>query len=211
MAHNRRAGAQRRQRRRASTAPASRFTGLRWVPVPLAMLMAVLGWLVFGTVLGQQAVASSHAGLQAGGLKLTVNQVLWMEDDMSNLAQAPNPNSYKMPQSMMPGMPTAGNKRLRIEVYIHNISTSAQVYALDEFRLFGTGGKSWAPLDNDATKAAVMSATLEPGFQATMDLYFDLPDSQGNNHLSVEFEHGGTTVTFPVHVAGSGSGGMPGM
>lgn len=206
MAHNQSTGAQQRKRR---TSAASRFTGLRWVPVPLAMLMAVLGWLVFGTVLGQQAVASAHAGLQAGGLKLTVSQVLWMQDNMGDPAQPANPNSFKMPDSMMPGMQTAGNKRLRIEFYVHNISTSAQVYAWNEFRLFGTGGKSWAPLDNAATRYAVQAATLEPGFQATIDLYFDVPNSQGDSHLSVEFEHGGTAVTFPVHVTGSGA--MAGM
>lgn len=210
MAHNRHTGAQRRARRRPSTA--SRFTGLRWVPVPLAMLMAVLGWLVFGTVLGQQAVASAHAGLQAGGLKLTVNQVLWMEDDMSNPGtSAKDPNGFTMPDSMMPGMQTTGDKRLRIELSVDNISKSMQVYGLPEFRLFGTGGKSWAPDDNTATRGDVISAPLAPGFQATIDLYFDVPNSQGDNHLSVEFENGGTTVTFPVHVIGSGSGVMAGM
>jgi hypothetical protein len=210
MAGNRNRRAERRERRQASKKAATRFIGLRWVPVPLAMLLAVLGWLVFGTVLGQQAVASSHAGLQAGGLKLTVNQVLWMSDDMNNPGQATDPNSFTMPDSMMPGMQTNGDKRLRLELYIHNISTSGQQYAWNEFRLFGTGGKSWAPLDNAATREAVQAATLAPGFQTTIDLYFDVPASQGNR-LSAEFEHGGTTVTFPVHVSGSGSGAMAGM
>jgi hypothetical protein len=57
----------------------------------------------------------------------------------------------------------------------------------------------------------VLSAVLDPDFQATIDLYFDLPASQGGKHLSVEWEHGGTTVTFPVHVIGSDSGVMVGM
>lgn len=212
MAGNRNRRAERRERRQASKKAAARLIGLRWVPVPLAMLMAALGWLVFGTVLGQQAVASAHAGLQAGGLKLAVNQVLWMEDDMTNPgSSAKDPNGFTMPQSMMPGMQTTGDKRLRVELAIDNISKSAQVYGLPDFRLTGTGGKSWAPDDNTATRGDVITAPLSPGFQATVDLYFDVPNSQGNNHLSVEFENGGTTVTFPVHVTGYGSGSMAGM
>jgi hypothetical protein len=210
MARNRTRGADRRERRRASTISASRFLGLRWVPVPLAILMAALGWLVFGSVLGQHAFASAHAGPEAGGLALTVNQTVWMADDMGNPAQATSSGGFQMPSSMMPGMQTGGDKRLRIEVYIRNISNSPQRYALNGFRLFGTGGRSWAPLDNAATRGAVLSAVLDPGFLATVDLYFDLPASQGNR-LSLEWEHGGTTVTFPVHVIGSDSGVMVGM
>src|SRR5215469_10977371 len=114
MAHNRSRATSGSKRRRASATAASRFTGLRWVPVPLAILLAALGWLVFGTVLGQQAVAA-HAGLEAGGLKLTVNQVVWMADDMADPGKATDPNQFTMPDSMMPGMQTAGDKRLRIE------------------------------------------------------------------------------------------------
>jgi len=184
--------------------------GLRWVPVPLAILMAVLGWLVFGAALGQHAVASAHAGLEAGGLGLTVNQVVWMSDNMGNPGQKTGPSGFQMPAGMMPGMQTVGDKRLRVELYIRNTSNSAQRYALNDFRLFGTGGRSWAPLDNAATRGAVLSAVLYPGFQATIDLYFDLPASQGNR-LSVEWDHGGTAVTFPVHAIGSDSGVMVGM
>jgi hypothetical protein len=181
--------------------------GLRWVPVPLAMLMAALGWLVFGSVLGQHALASAHAGLHAGGLGLTVNQVVWMADDMTDPGTKVNPSQFHMPSDMMPGMQTAGEKRLRIELYIRNISNSPQRYGLAEFRLFGTGGRSWAPVDNTATRGAVLSAVLDPGFQTTFDLYFDLPNSQGNR-LSLEWENGGTTVKFPVHVIGGLMVGM---
>jgi hypothetical protein len=210
MARNRSRGTGRRGRTRGAAA-AARMPGLRWVPAPLAILMAVLGWMVFGSVLGQHALASSHAGPEAGGLALTVNQVVWMADDMGNPGQATTPGSFQMPGSMMPGMQTGGDKRLRIELYIRNISGSPQRYALNDFRLFGARGQSWGPLDNAATRGAVLSAVLDPDFQATIDLYFDLPASQGGQHLSVEWEHGGTTVTFPVHVIGSDSGVMVGM
>jgi hypothetical protein len=206
MARNRTRGADRHRRSRAALS----LPGLRWVPVPLAVLMAVMGWLVFGSVLGQHAVASAHAGSEAGGLGLTVNQVVWMADDMGNPGQATTKNSFKMPASMMPGMPTGGDKRLRVELYLRNISTSPQRYGLAEFRLFGTAGRSWPPLDNAATRGAALSAVLDPNFQATVDLYFDLPASQGNR-LSLEWENGGTTVKIPVHVDGSDSGVMVGM
>ena len=210
MARNRTRSADRRGRRRAAATAARWMPGLRWVPVPLAILMAVLGWLVFGAALGQHAVASAHAGPQAGGLGLTVNQVVWMADNMGDPRQKTNPSGFQMPAGMMPGMQTAGDKRLRVELYIRNTGNSAQRYALSEFRLFGTGGRSWAPLDNAATRGAVLSAVLYPGFQVTIDLYFDLPKSQGSR-LSVRWEHGGTTVTFPVHAIGSDSGVMVGM
>jgi hypothetical protein len=184
--------------------------GLRWVPVPLAILMAVIGWLIFGSVMGQHALAVAHAGPQAGGLGLTVNQVVWMANNMTDPGTKTNPNQFQMPSDMMPGMQTVGEKRLRIEIYIRNISNGPQRYALSEFRLLGTGGRSWTPLDNAATRGAVRSAVLDPGFQTTIDLYFDLPNSQGR-HMSVEWEHGGSTVTFPVHATGMDSGLMVGM
>lgn len=207
MARNRTRGADRREGSRGATA-AARFPGLRWVPVPLAILLAALGWLVFGSVLGQHAFASAHGGLEAGGLGLTVNQVVWMADDMANPGlPATDPHAFRMPASMMPGMQTAGEKRLRIELYIRDISSSLQQYALSEFRLLGTGSQSWQPLNNAATRGAIQSAVLYPGFQATIDLYFDLPAAQGS-HLSVEWSHGGGTVTFPVHVTGTDSTGV---
>lgn len=193
-----------RARRRSKSASSPGLPGLRWVPVPLAMLMAALGWLVLGSVLGQHAAASDHfSGLQAGGLGLTVNESLWMSDSMSGPGQTTS-KGYVMPSSMMPGMQAPGDKRLRIEVYIRNISTGPQRYALSEFRLFGPGGKSWKIVGNDTTKGAAQSAVLAPGFQATVDLYFDIPATQ-SKHLSVRWSHGGSTVTFPVHPAGTDS------
>jgi hypothetical protein len=171
------------------------------------MLLAALGWLVFGSMLGQHAIAGEHAGLQAGGLGLTVNQTVWMSGDMGNPGQPSTKGGFSMPGSMMPGMQAVGEKRLRIEVYLRNISTSPQRYALSEFRLLGTGGRSWQTLDNAATRGAVQSAVLAPGFQTTLDFYFDIPASQGK-HLSVEWSHGGSTVTFPVHITGTDSTGV---
>src|ERR1022692_1418355 len=178
MARNRTRGDDKRGRPRKAPAAAPRMPGLRWVPVPLAFLMAVLGWLVFGSVLGQHALASAHAGPEQAGMGLTVNQVVWMADDMTNPGTTTDPNAFQMPASEMPGMQTVGDKRLRIEIYLRNISNSPQRYALAEFRLLGTGHQSWPPLDNAAVRGQMLSAVLDPDFQSTVDLYFDLPASQ---------------------------------
>jgi hypothetical protein len=173
--------------------------GLRWVPVPLAILMAVIGWLVFGSALGQHALAVAHEGPEQGGFGLTVNQVVWMQSDMADPGKV-NPNAFQMPDSMMPGMQTGGDKRLRIEFYLRNISSKPLVYGLEQFRLLGTGHQSWSPLDNAATRGAALKASLDPSFSATVDLYFDLPASQ-KGALRLEWSAGGHLMTIPLHIS----------
>lgn len=216
MARNRRQPGNGRARGGTGSRPGSQLAGLRWVPVPLAVLMAALGWLVLGGLLGQHAAAEDHAhGLEAGGLGLTVNTMLWMDSSMSAPGQMPG-KGFKMPSSMMPGMQAPGDMRLRIEVYLRNVSKDPQRYALKSFVLFGPGGKSWNVLANAATQHSVapQSAVLEPGFSTTVDLYYDIPAKQAKN-LSVRWSHGGSTVSFPVHTTGTDStsvmDGMPGM
>lgn len=197
MARNRTRSDDKQRRSQKAPAAAERMPGLRWVPVPLAILMAVIGWLVFGTALGQHALAVAHAGPEQGGMGLTVNQVVWMQDDM--VTPGTNPGYYHMPASEMPGMQLAGEKRLRIELYLRNISSSVQRYALAEFRLLGTGHQSWPPLDNAAVRGQMLSALLDPDFQATVDVYFDLPISQ-RGALRLEWEHNGHLMTIPLHI-----------
>src|SRR5215472_5193144 len=121
MARNRTRSADTRDRtRKAAAAP--RMPGLRLVPVPLAILLAVIGWLVFGSALGQHALASAHAGPEQGGMGLKVNQAVWMMDDMATPGQKGTPSGFTMPPSEMPGMQLVGSKRLRIELYLRNIS-----------------------------------------------------------------------------------------
>ena len=197
MARNRTRGADGRERNAARSGPA--MPGLRWVPVPLAILMALLGWLVFGSALGQHALAAAHAGPEQGGLGLTVNQVVWMADDMATPGTKVNSHEFQMPPSEMPGMQTVGEKRLRVEIYLRNISSSPQRYALAEFRLLGTGHQSWSPLDNAAVRGQMLSAVLDPDFRSTVDIYFDLPAAQ-HGALRLEWEHSGHLMTIPLHV-----------
>jgi hypothetical protein len=116
----------------------------------------------------------------------------------------------------MPGLSTAGDQRLRIEVYIRNVSKGPQQYALPDFVLVGPGGKSWKLLANAATQHSIAPQTgeLGPGWSTTADLYYDVPDAQ-TKHLSIRWSHDGSTVSFPVHPTGVDStsvmDGMPGM
>jgi hypothetical protein len=215
MARNRRKPADARRGGRTGSRPGPQLAGLRWVPVPLAMLLAVLGFLVLGAAAGQHAANAPPHGLEAGGLGLTVNTMLWVDDSMSAPGKSTS-KGFSMPSSEMPGLSTAGDQRLRIEVYIRNVSKGAQQYALPDFVLVGPGGKSWKLLANAATQHSIAPQTgeLGPGWSTTADLYYDVPDAQ-TKHLSIRWSHDGSTVSFPVHPTGIDStsvmDGMPGM
>jgi hypothetical protein len=206
MSRNRNAGADRRGRPRTAKKSASGLSGLRWVPVPLAMLAAALGWLVLGGAVGQHAAtaaAKAEQGFDAGGLQLKVDTMLWMSNDMSG--QGPvknkNPNGFKMPTSMMPGMQVAGNNRLRVEFSVSNVSRANQAYYVRAFRVVTPNGKSYGPNNNDGSTQPT-KAILRPGFGTIFDLYYDVPVGASKG-LNIEWTHGGTTVTFPVDTNGT--------
>jgi hypothetical protein len=180
--------------------PGPRLPGLRWVPVPLAALAAVLGWLVLGSMQGQQAAARDQHphGYQAGGLALSVDQMMWMSNDMTGQGPLKVPKGFPMDPSMMPGMQGPGDNRLRFEVDLSNVSTGVQRYAMSDFRVIAPGGQSWKPTENGGSAA---EANLEPGFQATADMYFDVPIKQSKN-LTIRWSRDGTTVQFPVNTSG---------
>lgn len=203
MPGSRAPSAGRRERPRASATSTSRLPGLRWVPVPLAMLAAALGWLVLGGVAGQHAAAVSDQhvqGYQAGGLALNVDTMLWMSNDMTGQGpvKSSNPSGFKMPP--MPGMQSAGDNRLQVEVTIANVTSVSQRYALSDFRVVTPRGKS-IPVRSTYRSTQPMSATLIPRSWTTIDLYFDVPAAQSKN-LSIEWSHGGVTVDFPVYTNG---------
>src|SRR5262245_37201240 len=86
MSVNRTRSAGRRERAQSAARAAPRPPGIRWLPVPLAMLAAAIGWLVLGGTRGQHAAAVStqHAhGYQAGGISLSVDTMLWLSNDMT--------------------------------------------------------------------------------------------------------------------------------
>jgi hypothetical protein len=204
MSHNRVRTANPRERQRTRSNPGPRLPGLRWVPVPLALLAAALGWLVLGGAMGQHAAANDQHvhGYQAGGLSLAPDAMLWLSNDMTG--QGPvknsNPNGFKMAPSMMPGMQPVGDNRLRVEVSLANVTSVNQRYALSDFKVAGPGRGSF-PVNSTDGSTQPANAILRPGFGTTIDLFFDVPTAQSKN-LSIEWSHGGTTVDIPVSTSG---------
>ncbi|HEX6519816.1 MAG TPA: hypothetical protein VF070_07330 [Streptosporangiaceae bacterium] len=190
-------------RRARKQGRSARLRGLRWVPVPLALLAAVLGLLVAGSLQGRAAAGLASEPNQAGGLGLHVDTMVWMSNDMGGNgapqaapAPADSPNGYTMPDSMMPGMQPTGDDRLRVEVDLSNVTNAAQQYATTDFSLSGPGGKTFH-VNGQEHSAQPASADLQPGFRTTIDLYFDLPDSEAKN-LTLHWSHGGRTISMPV-------------
>lgn len=207
MARNRARSAARRKR--ATGAAILRIPGLRWVPVPLAALAAVIGVLVMGSFQGQVAAAKAdQPGYHAGGLALSVDSMYWMSNNMTGLGpeQKGVPDGFSMPASEMPGIQPEGDNRLRVEVDLSNITTGVQRYSTTDFTLTAPGGKTWQ-VDPQGLSVMAGSATLEPGFQSTVDLYFDI-SAKSSKNLILKWSRGGTTVSVPVNTSGASSGGM---
>jgi len=205
MSRNRNSGADERGRSRKTAKTGPRLPGLRWVPVPLAMLAAAVGWLVLGGAVGQHAAtaaAKADQGFNASGLQLKVDTMLWLSNDMTG--QGPvknnNPGGFKMAPSMMPGIQVAGKNRLRVEFSIANTSSANQRYNSSEFRIVTRNGQSYGPNKYDGSTQAT-NAILRPGFGTIIDLYFDVPAGSSKG-LNIQWTHNGTTVTFPVNTSG---------
>jgi hypothetical protein len=172
---------------------------VRWLPVPLALVAGVVGWVVLGSTLDQH---SAHAHTyEAGGLSLSVDQMVWMSNDMSGQGPlARKSQGFAMDPSMMPGFQTVNNNRLRLEVTLTNGTSDAQRYAQSDFRVVAPDGQNWGVSD-DGGNVVQKVATLGSGYNATVDLYFDIPTSQTRD-LSIEWSRGGSTVQIPVNTSG---------
>lgn len=176
---------------RGRATPPSGLRGLRWVPVPLAVLAAAIGALVMGSFQGQVASANAHqTGYRAGGLALSVETMQWM------MNMKPS-GGYQMPASMMPGFQSVGDDRLRVEVNLSNVTTSTQPYSITDFTISSPGGKTWH-IDSVEHSNTLLSADLAPGFGTNVDIYFDIP-AKKSKHLILKWSHGGTTVSIPVN------------
>ena len=215
-------GSRRAEPRRGRPDPGTRLRALRWVPVPLALLAAVLGLLVMGSMQGQAAADLARQPDQAGGLALNVDTMLWMTnmsdatvDTGTSTSVTPASGSsassggYSMPDSMMPGMQATGDDRLRGEVDLSNVTSTVQLYSTTDFTLSGPGGKTWQ-VNGQEHSAQPAAADLQPGFRTTIDVYFDVPAADSKN-LTLHWSRGGRTVTMPVNTGGKGPGEMHGM
>lgn len=193
-----------RARGKGGSAGAPRLGGMRWVPVPLAVLAAVLGLLVMGSMQGKAAAQFAAEPSEAGGLSLSVDTMLWMSNDMAGNgapqaapAPADSPDGFTMPDSMMPGMQPTGDNRLRIEVDLSDISRAVQQYSTTDFTLTDPSGKTYQ-VNGQEHSAQPASADLQPGFRTTIDVYFDLP-STDSKHLTLHWSRGGRSISMPVN------------
>ena len=172
---------------------------VRWLPLPAAVAAAAIGWVVLGGTLGQHG---GHVhGYEAGGLTLSVDSMVWMSNDMSGQGPLANKSQgFAMDPSMMPGFQSVNNNRLQIEVTLSNGTGDAQQFAQSDFRVLAPDGQSWAASD-DGGDIQQKVGTVGPGYQTTLTLYFDLPNTQTKG-LSIEWSRGGTTVEIPVNTSG---------
>ena len=197
-----------RKRKKGRRVTDARLRGLRWVPVPLALLAAALGVLVFGSIQGRAAADLASHPNEAGGLSLSVDTMNWMSNDMGGSGApqtaAPSANSYSMPSSMMPGMQPVGDNRLRVEVDLSNVTGSVQKYSTTDFTLSAPGGKTWQ-VNGQEHSSQPGSADLQPGFRTTVDVYFDIPAAD-SKHLTLHWSRDGRTISIPVSTAGPAGG-----
>ena len=196
-----RPGSRNARNRAGATRQGRRLRGLRWVPVPLAVLAAVLGLLMVGTLQGQAAAKLAQYRYHAGGLALTTGTMAWMSNDMTGEGPAKRSvQNFSMPRSMMPGMQTANNNRLHVEVNLSNVTNDVQRYSIGDFSVVAPGGHSWQANPNGRSDMPA-SANLEPGFGVTVDLYFDIPAAK-SHHLTLRWSRDGSTVSIPVNTTG---------
>jgi hypothetical protein len=169
------------------------------VPLPLALTAAIVGWVVLGDTLDQHG-AHVHA-YEAGGLTLSVDRMLWMSNDMTGQGPlASKSQGFAMDPSMMPGFQSVNDNRLQLEVTLTNGTGDAQQFSLRDFRVVAPDGQSWSTSD-DGGDIQQKVGTVGPGYQTTLTLYFDLPNTQTRG-LNVEWSRGGTTVEIPVNASG---------
>jgi len=81
-----------------------------------------------------------------------------------------------------------------------------QRYSTTDFTLAGPGGKTWN-VDPQGLSVMAGSANLAPGFQSTVDIYFDI-QAANSKHLTLKWSRDGTTVSIPVQIGGASSAGM---
>ena len=174
--------------------------GVRWLPIPVALAAAVVGWFVLGDTLGQHDGAHVHS-YQAGGLSLSVNQMAWMSNDMSGQGPlASKSQGFAMDPSMMPGFQSVSDNRLRLEVTLSNGTGDPQQYAQSDFRVVAPDGESWGVSDDGGSITQKVS-TLGSGYQEVVDLYFDIPTTYTKN-LSIVWSRAGNQVEIPVDTSG---------
>ena len=101
---------------------------------------------------------------------------------------------FQMPGSMSPGTPDEGFQRLQVNVTMNNRGRSDSRVGPDDFALIGTNGLSWTPL----TGGTFVPMTVPEGHAFSTVLAFDVPSSEINNDLYVEWNWSGTQTRLTI-------------
>ena len=101
---------------------------------------------------------------------------------------------FQMPGSMSPGTPDEGFQRFQVNVTMNNRGRSDSRVGPDDFALIGTNGSSWMPL----TGGTFVPMTVPPGHAFSTVLAFDVPSSEINDDLYVEWNWSGTQTRLTI-------------
>jgi hypothetical protein len=168
---------------------------LRWLPLPVGIGLAVVGWGVLTTTLSSSGSGHVHAtSYESNGFELSVEQSVWMSNDMYGGPMPTYAANFPMPQQMMPGLQTSDNNRLHVEVSLRNQTGDGRSYGPDDFHLVSQSGGDWKVNDGSFDPG-----TLAPGYAVSIDLYFDVPTTD-KGPLSVVWQLGGYPVQIPIVV-----------
>jgi hypothetical protein len=163
--------------------------------VPAALATMAAGWLVVGAVLQGHGGHVHATSYENGGLSLSVDQMLWMSNDMSGQGPLANNNQvFQMDPRMMPGMQTVNNNRLRVQLTLRNLSASARTYAPADFHAIAPDGGRWNAVD-DGGALNQKGGTVQPGYAVSLAVYFDIPVAEKN--VSIEWSKDGQTIEIP--------------
>jgi len=139
------------------------------------------------------ALVAPPSTILAGDLSLQIQGTSWItHDDVGGPTPPAVEHGFQMPASMMPGMPEHGTHRLYVEAVLSNIGQSQASYSPGEFTARAPGGGTW----HLNQPAAFAPGVLAPGQERSLDLFFDIPESQVATELA--WTHDGLTQSIPV-------------
>jgi hypothetical protein len=120
--------------------------------------------------------------LTAGDLSLQIQDSGWVTHDHVGAAPGATPavpDGFKMPDSMMPGLPSEGTQRLWVEAVLTNRGQASDSFTPEEFAVQTPHGRTWQ-IDKPADFKA---GSLAPGQSITVGMSFDVPDTVSDLEL----------------------------
>lgn len=133
----------------------------------LAVAACVVLALAGGRILFDRAsLLSDEASVD--GLKLRLQEVQWLEDQMDH-----GGGVYPMPDSMMPDMPEPGVHRLNVEIRLQNTSNVEKEFRSEELVLVSTSGVEREPSGGETPQIS-----LKPRQVVNLYFQYDVGDEE---------------------------------